>query len=405
MSVAINSYASKINSRYHNKASIFVDAKDRLNKTIQDLPGQAQNTMWSRIKKVCELFKDKFPTKKCFEDLDIVESIPMPLSDLLIDITMQRQLNLNWVLYIIANFREVMAQPIQVYKVVNPDTDLSYYPVGKRGLYASWDAQHTLIAFYIIAVMVYKQDPTKVMVPVNIYKVSKKADIRENFIAGNSDEGKKLLDDIDIFVQRVFGVVIDGNTNPKWVESAKKQAHLASADLFVTNEKFNDTHMAGAISRMTEINKYDSEIIRKFSVYATSVMPNGVPNRPIASQEIEIMCAWFNMAKQDGIDYTDAEIISLGDHLNHLFDANFHESSPFWAQARLAYTNWHKAYWSKWPKEDRPRASFSKNWRNGGVFLQHQLRKTWKGGRIPKLNYEISFKPDTNDLYPAPKGF
>lgn len=397
--VVAQSYASQVNSKYLTNNSVFVDAKDRLNQTIANLPGQAQNTMWGRIKKIAQHFSEKFPEKKKFEDLEIVESIMMPMSDILIDTTMQRQLNLTWVLYIVANFREVMAQPIQIYRVVNPSSDLKYYPAGDRGLYASWDAQHTMLALYIIAVYVFGQDPAKIMLPVNIYKVSKKADIRENFIAGNSDEGKKLLDDIDIFMQQVFGVMVDGSQNPRWKESAEKQRHLAAADLFVTNDKFNDTHMPGAISRMQEIKKYDSEIIRKFTVYATAVMPNGVPNRPIASQEIEIMCAWFHMALQGGVEYTDAQIVDLADHLNALFGADFHESSVFWNQARAAYANWHIKYWSKFPADEQPKhMSFSKNWRNGGAFLWHQLRKTWNGP-VPKMNYDIAFKPAEKDLF------
>ena len=397
--VQLQSYASKVNQKYKSSDSVFVDAKDRLNQTIASLPGQSQNTMWGRIKQIAQRFQNAFPDKKKFEDLEIVESIMMPMSDILIDTTMQRQLNLSWVLWIVANFREVMAQPIQIYKVVSPGEDMKYYPVGDRGLYASWDAQHTLIALYIIAVYVFQQDPTKVMVPVNIYKVSKKADIRENFIAGNSDEGKKLLDEIDIYMQQVFGVMVDGSNNPRWKESAKKQEHLAAADLFVTHEKFNDTHMPGAISRMQEIRHYDSEIIRKFTVYATAVMPNGIPNRPIASQEIEIMCAWFHMAKADGKEYTDEQIVDLADHLNTLFNADFHESSDFWIKARNAYSKWHTKYWERFPEDERPKhMSFSKNWRNGGAFLWHQLKKTWTGP-IPKMNYDIAFKPAQKDLY------
>jgi len=396
--IVAQSYASKVNAKYQSSASSFVDAKDRLSQTIGNLPGQAQSTMWGRIKKIGQNFSEKFPNKKSFEDLEIVESIMKPMSDLLIDITMQRQLNLAWVLYIIANFREVMVQPIQIYKVVGPADDLDYYPVGD-GLYASWDAQHTLIALYIIAVHVFKQDPSKIMVPVNIYQVSKKSEIRENFIAGNSSEGKKLLDEIDIFMQQVFGVVADGNQNPRWQESATKQQYLAAADLFVTNEKFNDTHMAGAISRMKEIKKYDSEIIRKFTVYVTAVMPAGVPNRPIASQEIEIVCAWFEMAKQAGVEYTDLQIVDLADHFVALFGADFSASSEFWSKVRTAYSNWHVAYWARWEKWERPKhMSFGKNWRNGGAFLWHQLTKTWTGP-VPKLNYEIAFKPSKKDLY------
>lgn len=393
------SYASKVNSKYHSNDSVFVNAKDRLDQTIADLPGQSQNTMRGRIRLAAATFLVAFPNKTKFEDLDIVESIMMPMSDILIDTTMQRQLDLAWVLYILKNFREVMAQPIQIYRVTNPGPDMKYYPTGTRGLYASWDAQHTLIALYIIAVYVFQQDPSKVMIPVNIYKVSKKADIRENFVAGNSSEGKKLLDDIDIFSQQVFGTMLDGSQNPRWKESAVKQQHLASADLFVTHSKFNDTHMSGAISRMQEINHYDSEIIRKFTVYASAVMPNGIPNRPIASQEIEIVCAWFHMAKQGGVEYTDQQIVDLADHLNALFGADFHESSKFWIQVRQSYSAWHKKYWSRFTEDERPKhMSFSKNWRNGGAFLWHQLKKTWTGP-VPQMNYDIAFKPAQSDLF------
>jgi len=35
-------------------------------------------------------------------------------------------------------------------------------------------------------------------------------------------------------------------------------------------------------------------------------------SRPIDSQEIEIMCAWFDMAKNAGIHYTDDQIVDGG---------------------------------------------------------------------------------------------
>jgi hypothetical protein len=319
----------------------------------------------------------------------------MPLSDILIDITMQRMLDIPWVLYIISNFREVQAQPIQVYKVLNTDNSLSYYPAGSKGLYASWDAQHTAMALYILCVYVFKQDPSKVMVPVVIYKVSKKADIRENFVSGNTKAGKKLLDAIDVYMQQVFGVKVDGSTNPVWEESEKKQQHLAAADLFVTHEKFGNTNEPGAISRMQEIDHYDSEIIRKFSLYAATVMP--AEGRPIASQEIEIMCAWFDMAKKDGVDYTDAEVVDLGNHLHSLFGADFDESSAFWNKVRDAYSVWHTKYWAGF--HQAPTLRFNKNWSTGGVFLWHQLKKTWPNARIPALSINSPFIPAQKDMY------
>jgi hypothetical protein len=212
--------AQQWNLQYSNKESFFVNLKDRLKNTINSFVFTKQKSIEAAINIACNRFIKLHPTKQKFEDLDLCESIMLPLSDILIDVTMQRMLDLNWVLYIIGHFRDVQAQPIQVYRVVDTDGNLSYYPAGKSGLYASWDAQHTAMALYIICVYIFKQDPSKVMVPVVIYKVSKKADIRENFISGNTKAGKKLLDAIDVYMQQIFGVRIDGSTNPTWIISS-----------------------------------------------------------------------------------------------------------------------------------------------------------------------------------------
>jgi hypothetical protein len=392
-------YASKVNSKFHNTASLFVNIKDRIDQTINSLPYTKQISIRSVLKTACDSFQKRFPNRTKFTDLDLVEALERPMMDILIDTTMQRMLMLNWVAYIIANFRDVQAQPIQIYKIADKKVaeELNYYPIGDD-LYASWDAQHTLAALYIIAVWIFKEDPATVRVPVNIYKVSTKAEIRKTFVAGNSNEGKKLLDDIDIFQQQVYGVRIDGNNDPSWIEAEEKQRYIEQADLFITADKFGDTNMPGAISRMQEIKHYSSDVIRKFCLYASTVQPPA--GRPVASQEIEIMCAWFDMARVSGIDYTDQEIVDLSLHLLSLpFQADFHESSIFWDQARQAYTNWWNAFYAQMPAAYVPsRMSFTKNWRNGGTFLYHQLLKTWKG-RMPQLNINTQFQPAVKDLF------
>ena len=213
------SYATVANSKYHSEASNFVNLKDRLDQTIGSANHTKQQSYWSAIKMACSVFERLHPNKKRIEDLSLCESILMPLSDLLIDVTMQRMLILSWVLDIVKNWRDVQCQPIQVYKVIGNDSSVKYYPVGDRGLYASWDGQHTAMALYILCVYVFKQDPTKVMVPVTIYKVETKADIRANFVKGNSNEGKRLLDAIDIFQQQVYGVRLDGAKNVQWEDA------------------------------------------------------------------------------------------------------------------------------------------------------------------------------------------
>ena len=385
------SYAASQNAKYSSTESNYVDMKDRINNTINTLIPLKQAGVRSAMLDACKKWTARFLKVKTLKDLDLVDSLELPLSDILIDTTMQRLLSITWVLAIVANFRDVQIMPIQVYPVL--EKNLRYTAVGPRGLYASWDGQHSLAVFYIIAVYILKLDPTKVMIPVNIYKVSQKSEIRENFVKGNGPEGKKLLDAVDTYHQMIYGVRVDGNKNPVWIEAERKQQYLEQADLFVTASKFNDTFAPGAISRLQEINGYSSDIIRKFALYTTTFPVS----RSIASQEIEIMCAWFDMAKKDGIDYTDAEVVDLGNHLHSLFGADFDESSDLWNKVRDAYSAWHKKYWAGF--HQAPTLRFNKNWSTGGVFLWHQLKKTWANGRVPALSINSPFIPAQKDMY------
>jgi heat shock protein HspQ len=388
-------YAAQWNARYNHSGADYVDLNKRFNNSVSSVPVLKQTGIRSNISNAINEFQKRYPTYTKFQDLQLVQPGYVPLSDILIDVTIQRVLDLTWVHEILKNFREVQAQPIQVYEVMEGNDEVGYVPTGKK-LYASWDAQHTAIVYWIIAVMIYKQDPTTVMVPVNIYKITNRADIRKNFVSGNSEEGKKLLDKIDLFTQMIFGVRLDNATDKDWMEADAKQQHLEDGDLFVTAEKFGNTNQPGAISRMQEIDRYTSDVIRKFVLYTTTI-PAG---RPIDSQEIEIMCAFFDMAKNAGIDYTDAEIVDLGNHLNSLFGANFHESSPFWNQVRTAYNNWWNDFYKKIPKSHRPKnTKMAKNWNSGGTFLWHQLNKSWTGHQLPPLSSSTPFIPDAKDLY------
>jgi len=386
-------YAQQQNAKYNSEGSIYVGLDKRFNDTISNLPRLKQQGIRSQLIAACKEFSKKYPNVKKFSDLALCEASLTPMADTLIDITIQRLLDLSWVVEILKNFREVQADAIKLYEVIEGGDLTEHYPVGAK-LYGSWDAQHTAIVYWIIATMITMEDPRTVMIPSVIYKVKNRADIRENFVKGNSKEGKHLLDSIDLFMQMVMGVRLDGSNNPKWIEAERKQRHLEDADLFVTADKFGNTHMPGAISRMTEIDKYTSDVIRKFCLYTTT-FPVA---RPIDSQEIEIMCGWFDLAKNSGIDYTDAEVIDLGNHIHELFDADFHESSAFWIKVRQAYNNWHNEYYKKIPKKDRPNSRMTKNWNSGGTFLWHQLSQTWTGA-IPALSNSTPFIPNKKDLY------
>lgn len=393
------SYASKVNARYTEKASHYVDLKKRIDDTISVFQPTQQNIVRGMLKRACNDWIKNNSLKKQWQDLDLCESLMVPLSDILIDTTMQRMLNLAWIKTILEKFRDVQVMPVQVYRVKDDPDAPDELRNSKTILYASWDGQHTVVVLYLIAVWIFKLDPREVMVPVNVYRVKSKADIRANFLGKNTDEGTSLLDSIDIFQQMVYGVRVDNAKNTTWEDADLKQQYIEAADLFLTHEKFGDTDQPGAISRMTEIDKYTPPVIKDFAMYEATVqmLSNA---RPVASQEIEIMAGWFDMARRDGIEYTDEEIQDLAHHLVDLFGADFHESSDYWIRVRDAYENWWQDYYKEVDIDLRPNNSrMNKNWKYGGTFLWHQLKKTWSG-RIPKLNITTTpFQPAKKDLF------
>jgi hypothetical protein len=118
------------------------------------------------------------------------------LQDIQIDTTMQREPNLQWILTIIENFRAYQAQPIQVYATADG--------------YGAWDGQHTSLALYLIATQALGMNFEDVEVPINIYDIVSRGEIRGNFINNNTtvgkNAGKKPLDIIDIFEQMIYGL-------------------------------------------------------------------------------------------------------------------------------------------------------------------------------------------------------
>lgn len=387
-------YAAQQNARYNHVGSIYVDLGKRYNTSLANLPPMKATGARAQLTAACREFQKRYPHVTKFSDLHLAKAGLTPLGRILIDITIQRLLDIGWVTTILKNFREVQADPIKLYEVVDGGELAKEYGTGT--IFASWDAQHTAIVYYIISVIILKEDPMQVMVPSVVYQVKNRADIRENFVNSNSKAGKHLLDSIDLFMQMVLGVRIDGSTDPKWVEAELKQQYLEQTELFVTAEKFGNTTMPGAISRMTEIDKYTSDVIRKFCLYATQISPA----RPIDSQEIEIVCAWFDMAKNAGIDYDDAQVIDLATYILNTFGQDWgNESSKFWDKVKQSYQNWHSKYYKAFPANMRPNSRMAKNWNTGGTFLWAQLNKDWNTNPLPPLNNSTPFVPDNKDLY------
>lgn len=396
MAKANSIYATQRNAKFRNSTSHFITLVDRLNDTVNSLPTAQAKANWaSGLKKAIQAFKKNYPNVKDFNNrklFRLVQAHDVPLMDIMIDTTMQREPDLQWILKIITNFRDYQAQPMQVF--------------GHGNAWGAWDSQHTALAMYLIARDALNLDLTTVMVPANIYDVTSRADLRNLFINMNTttgkNAGKKPLDIIDIFEQMIFGVEVDGVTDQDWVDAHAKWTHLDAAGIFVTADKFNNTNEIGALSRLQEVMDSSVEVVRQFAVYAGHIVD--VQQRAINSKESPIIIEFLNLCEQQDITYSDSEIVDLANHCISLFDANFDSKGPYWTQVHEANINAYNKMHKGMPKNlwpDAPRNA--KNTPQGIAFFWHQLNVSWapskgKKFKFPKQPFSV-FALDAKDMF------
>ena len=395
-------HARAVNSKYQNGASIYLSLKDRWNEVLASMPLDQKNSVNTRLKLAIKAFEQKYPTVKSFNDPNfrLCRSIQRKLGHILVDTTIQRQLKVDWVLDIIEDFVAYQAMPIQVYHVPKAQVPNIYGPDDE--FFASWDGQHTAIAFWIIATMIFGQDPDAVEIPVVEYNMQNRLECRMTFIKNNGKEGKSLLTPIDNITQQIYAVRLDGVADTDWVAVEQKQQHLEAVDLFLTDSKFFDDKEPGAIARPGDIAKadYTVEVIRQFAVYANTVL--AAYPRPINTKELPIILGFLKMSSN--MEYTDSEIESLAHLCVSLFGADFKEDGVFWDRVGSAYTKWHARYHADMDESLRPGVKLNKDWPQGGAFFWHQLIKSWKDVngqpmRLPRLNISTSFNPAKKDLF------
>lgn len=402
--VYVRQYARDVNARYTNNAANYVTPKERFNSVLAGLPVTVKHHTTSRLTHAIREFQRRYPTIKDFNDpaFRICKAIPVPLAHTCIDTTIQRLLDIDWVIDILEGFTSYQAMPIQMYRVKVEDlpegwpADVEYW--------AAWDGQHTLIAFWLISVMIFQQDPSKVMIPMVEYDMQNRMECRITFMKGNSKEGKKNMDPIDLAMQKIYACKLDGVMDPAWKAVEHKHDVLAAHDLFMTASKFYDHQEPGAVTRPGDIvdDKFSVDVVRQFAVYADHVLQQ--QPRPIDTKELPIVMGFLRMAAQNNLNYSDDEVRSLADLCIDLFDANFHENGPFWAQVCQAYINWHTFFYADMDELLRPGIKLNKDWAQGGTFMWYQLKKSWKDQngksmRMPQLNIQTPFRPGTRDLW------
>jgi hypothetical protein len=354
-------HADKVNQQYNQTGSDPISLERRLTDSLALKP--VFNNM---LIGVVDEFKRRNKQFKSLKDIELCKSVDSTLDQILIDTTMQRELNFNHVKGILSQFRNTMVMPIQVYE--DP---------GYPGKYIAWDGQHTAVALFIIATKVFGERAAKMIVPVAVYPTHEKLEIRRNFILLNGD-AKEPLDFIDTFKQMIFGVRVDGADDSNWIKANQKQTHLEQAGLFATNSKFGDEDKAGAFTLLADtimtknLNKAkDPQVTKYFAGYWSMLNAD----RPVQAKEARQMYEYFDACYQQDIKVDIDYIRELVGFTKEYFDANFSETGSFWDKVKMSYTRWYEAA-NPESYAEHGLKGFTTEWRCGGPFLIEQIKKS-----------------------------
>lgn len=366
-------YADSINQQFYKSQSHYVSLKQRLRNVLQN-----ETYLQTILDDSIEDFKERNENIKSWTDIDFPLARSTTLDKIVIDTTLQRFLMFYWAVRILDNFQEIKVQPIQVYE--DPDCP---------GKYVCWDGQHTAIMLFIIASYVLNEDISKCEVPIVINSSKMKSQMRQVFIDING-EGKRPLDAIDKYQQMIFGVRTDNSDINDWLIAEQKQQYLEKAKMFATHEKFNNTDMPGAVTRMQELmdtKSYSPIITKYFTQYFTAICHS---SRPVQPKESWMLYEYFRLCEIDPkINVTDSYIRSVAKALKVVGVTDF-DSLDLWARAKSSYQNYYRNNISQYHDLI------------GIRYPEKPLGLTFLIAQIAKSGTDVPFYVDT--LYPVPVG-
>lgn len=381
--VTPTSYADVKNARFNDSSSHILSVQERWKETFNALPKRQQQVIEHTLAAAVAEFRRRNPNLKTWKDIEqrLAKAHHIKMPQGLIDATMQRLLNIEWVLELFNKFTPTRVVPIQVYQ---PDPEVEEY--------LAWDGQHTLVLLWLIATQVFGEDPENITIPVNIYDSHYKSEMRNGFVSLNSNDGSRQLDLFDLFEQMVYGVRIDKSTNPDWVLAEKKQTILEKHGLFLTSKKFGDHEEDGAISRTQEVNKLSPEALEWLCEYLVAV---GANNRPVEEKEMVMMAYFFDKCRHARSVKVDTQFVyDIAAVTKRHWNADFSPMSNFWTRASIAYVNWHtKAV------GDTTSPRFNKEPTHGYPFLIEQLKKDLPQHVFPDARSSSDFVPSQQDLF------
>ena len=317
-----NAVATEFNERYQITEDEIVSLPGRYNKYI---------TSDTNIVEFIETLMNEFLRRNGFTSFDdmydymvrIPKSEAITLGQLVINVGMQRIPDIEWLISIIGrltlcNINSINVYPIQEFELV--DSENADYYADVETAYAVFDGQHTSLLLLCVAIHAFGlslEEALKLKVPVSVYPAGKKAELRQRFIGANDGTMSKPLDKVDLWMQYVLAVAVDGSTDPWHLRMHSIQQAMAENDIFFTHEKFGNADAPGALTRPGEIFP-DSRDLNKWPLAALEPVfkyhKKAIPEQPIAPLEMDNLAHIFRACYQQGITVDESyldEMISL----------------------------------------------------------------------------------------------
>lgn len=356
----ISCYADQVNNQFHKSQSHYVDLSERLKDHLSD--SDKKYLLDDSITN----FKLKHSNVHHWSNISLCRAQSTTLDKIMIDVTLQRMLDFKHAIQILDRFRQILVMPICVYE-----------EPACPGKYVCWDGQHTAIVLLMIAKHILGEtDLSNVRIPIVIYPSTMKSDMRQCFITLNG-EGKKPLDVIDKYHQKVFGVRTDNSTNSDWILNEKKQQALENAKMFATHSKFGDVNMPGALTRLEELvdADYDLEVTENFCKYFVSICKS---SRPVQPKESWLLYDFFQLCQSARITVDDQYIKGITDSIKKAFGGNDLDAIALVQRAKRSYQEWWRV---NKPNPDGTLwgINYPSEKKMAQVFFLAQLRKNFTG--------------------------
>jgi hypothetical protein len=305
-------YATIQNAKLNPTANDFMTFKDRLAGVL------STNKRVKKMEWAIAQVRARFPHWKTWQDMRLPEAQQIAVSFLLIDTTLQREVDFDHLIKIISNFNPLVVQALCIYILTADDTKIKGLTKKQRKeLKSLWEGQHTGLAIYAIAKFLFgMEDDSQILLPCAVYPAVTRTEMRDANESLNSG-GRKPWEANDHHRSNVMAYRVDGSRREKDEVSDLKQRALEKVGMFTTGKAADDKEEIGAFSNLAEFDKDYSVPVHTAFARMIAELDGGVTvNRSVNGKISYQLYDYLDLCESQGIQFTDEFFVETATALN-----------------------------------------------------------------------------------------